>query len=221
MNLISKVLGIVFLGLGLASAAGAATFNLNNDSNNSEWDSYGYDSLTYTKDGIGLTVTAWRDTDSLTDGPWVYKSSKNNGLGVNNGLWDNSVDIEYSGSSRWDEGLLFTFDQAVTLTKMEFRYVDEEDDMVIFEGVGGKSFGTYGIELYGSNEHGKVEFDSPLNGTTFLVKAPEGDDDFFVNSIKATARTQVPAPTVPVPSTVLLLGAGLAGFVGIRKRVAV
>lgn len=212
MNLLSKVLGVVvFLGLGLVSAAGATTFNVNN---RNEFDTRHnlYDQMTFSQEGLSLTVTAWRGNNDAADRPWIYDSLFNNGPN------DNSGGREYSGNAHWQEGLFFTFSQSVELTSIGFGHVDENDKMEVFNYSTMDSLGIYNLS-------GSVNFDDPLKGTTFLVTPTDRDDNFSLNRISTAPITQssgatVPTPsTVPVPSTVLLLGAGLAGLVGFRKRV--
>ncbi len=151
MKLINKVLGIVFLVLGLANAASAAIFVLSEYDSSKNWNPKKYESLGYEEEGLNLTVSA--------KGP-LAAPDKERGLRVT-------------------KGLLFTFDEPVSQYSIEF-------------------------DSNGS-------FDYQVTETTILVTAKKGNH--YIKSITATAM-----PSVPVPSTVFLLGAGLVGLVGFRKQ---
>ena len=198
-----------------------------------------YNSVGMTVDGIGLNITAYTivndgsgDISSLTqvtgvepgssDEIGVYVSSMKN-LGVYLGGSDSHSMDGGSGSADpgdLDEGLLFSFDQKVTLTYINFDNFGHSDDfnLTLFEDPlvsklvdydshdGAKSF----VSPV-SGEHDEYEFD--LTGTDFLFWVDGDSDSVRVDYIKVKA-----AQAVPAPAPLFLMGAGLLGLAYRRRQ---
>jgi hypothetical protein len=216
MKLISKLLVTILLVLGLAAAADAATFDLTTNHKFKE-DKNLYNQLKYKEDNLFLTVTAKQGENALLNKAWIYNYSELlvQGLGVKS---SSLLDLPYIDSAVLQEGLLFTFNQHVSIESIRFDSVllNDDDINLTIDGLTEDSH-NYNIEHIDWSSEGEVRFNefpninkSP-NGMSFLVTTAGEFDEFLIKSITVT-------PTVPVPSTVVLLGAGLVGLVGFRKQ---
>ncbi len=170
-------------------------------------------SLSFSDDGIGLTVTA--GTFTTASNPSSVNVSRrlvdqdNNGLGADGFLDGDNIDGRFG-----NDILIFTFDQEVQLDVIRFGGVDGNDDFA-FGPVDGLSF--FRIVDF-------QDVTDPLNAATFLtgeqrvgtafgIGAIGNNDDFTIAGLSVSS-----VATVPLPASGLLLGMALLGFGLVRRR---
>jgi len=188
-------------------------------------DSTAYNSVGMTVDGISLGITAYTiDNDgngnisNMTqvtgNGAGVYVSSSENlgvFLGGNND--GHSMDGGDPGSNTdFDEGLMFIFDQQVTLTYVNFDNWGVSDDFnLTVDGITKlvDYHATHAATSFVSPVSGQAdEYAFDLTGTEFLFWADGDSDSFRIDYLEVSAVTG----NVPVPAPLFLLSAGLIGL---------
>ena len=153
--------------------------------------------------GQSLTVTATWVSDSLSangDGEIVQSSM---GLGVlhtHNPGDDNQID-----GAGPDETLWLTFNERITLTELAFDvpHLTDQFDLFVGDTLVLEDQETYPgpWRALGSNGY---------TGSVFGVRADSHDDNFYLSQIRYNL--------VPEPSTLMLLGGGLLGLLGLGRR---
>lgn len=192
----NSIFGAALLGAAVlvGSGASAATVNLQGNATAAP-------SFSTSIDGVGLTVTAYRN--NLFGGGTTainVTQSLTGGLGATYPL-DNTADLD----GVLDEFLVFTFASAVKLSSILFGNVDGNDDW----------------DLWIDNGTGfaQVAFDSDLNPylfndavvTSLRIGADGLNDNFRVKELNAVAA-------VPLPAAGFLLIGALGGLAAMRRR---
>lgn len=178
-----------------AVAAQAATFNFTGAPNSNN------PSLSYTVDGIGLTVTA----QSYLFGAPLTVNTAAEGLGVRTSGLDNSNQIDGFGVA---EVLIFSFDREVELKSVAFSLVHRLDTFSFF--VGADTPWDLTEVSFAS------DFDlSGYTGTVFGIGTINPLSAFRIASIEAVDAA--PAP-VPVPAAAFALMGGLGALTALRRR---
>lgn len=209
--------------LGLSSSASATLFDFGASEGNSSYsyDTY-FDEVTMTVDGIGLSIKAFDITNpskgNITS--LLYLTSPG-------GVWMGSDDLGASSSGTstqidgdsddTDEGLLFTFSEAVVLNWINFDSfnevtnpgTNEADDDGFNLTVDGVTLMTDVRSLETRAGIGSwMQPDQPafsnISGTSFLVWADDTFDTFRIDRMDVSA--------VPEPALLSLMAIGLAGI---------
>ncbi|MFQ5589426.1 MAG: PEP-CTERM sorting domain-containing protein [Nitrospiria bacterium] len=195
-----------------------------------------FDSVGMTVDGISVTISAYTiDNDGignissqslLSGGRGVYVSSltstsRSGNLGVRSNTSGDGKDLDAGSTlSDLDEGLLFSFNQRISLDYINFDSFGSGDDFNLTVD------GVRVLWDHNANDSSPLvtnvpgEFDeynfNGITGEKFLVWADGSSDSFRIDRVEVS-----PAP-VPEPGTIILMGSGLAGlaFVRLRKKKA-
>lgn len=209
--------------LGAATAASAGTIDFSNIADN------GSPIGPFALDDANFTVSA--DTFDVVQPAFItnFDINLNNldgaevtvnaeGLGVNNGGAPNPGSDDVDGRNNNDI-LLFAFDRAVELLRIDFDNVDANDDFVFFAAdsaadlIGDISVTFIDIAREGSSDEGGFNFASGVVGSIFGIGAVQDLDNFRVEGLTANVSA------VPVPAAGFLLLAGLGGLVlGSRRK---
>lgn len=219
---ITSLLNSSLVALGLVCSAQAATFTLGGGGGNAGafGNSYAFGPVS----GVSLTVTAFGYNTSTSSFQTAGVSQWSGGLGVANqteGLSPGSPNhaMDNSGTSR--DYLLFTFSQAVTLTGVNFGWYQTDDDFKYWIGTNltTANLGSGGTSVNGT---GLGSYSISGTGNTFWIAAePSSWNDYIkVNSVSFVLP---PSNNNGVPdsgSTLILLGLGLLGLVGLKRRSA-
>lgn len=226
---------VIFLACFLfASSASAVLFKLNHTNFSAGTTN---ESLTTTIDGITLTMTAFTlvndgagdisSASQLTSPNGVYVSSSNStpdsgNVGVTSGNTDgtnldggNSIDDP-------DEGILFSFSQAVSLDYVNFDSFGSSDDFnlsraqslvpsipdfdSLLHDIG--SLETDGTFISPTSEDDAFNFQNVI-GQQFLIWADGTSDSFRVDRIEVSA--------VPAQTPLVLMAVGLVALISRRK----
>lgn len=179
--------------------------------------------------GINLDITAYNvDNDnagvvsSLTQlttisqqqEQGVYVSGSNN-IGVVDGESGDSHSMGGGSTTTLDEGLLFIFDQEVSLNYINFdKFSGSGDDFnLTVDGITKLvDFGAHdstSLASQVSGQHDEYNFYN-ITGTEFLFWADGSSDSFRIDRLHVSA--------VPAPASILLLVSGLIGFGFARRK---
>lgn len=219
--LISSVLGLLLLGSGSVSAA-LINFNY---ANLSVIGGGTYPSVQMTVDGIGVAISAYTIENNgvgdisglfplLDAGTGVYVSGSNSGnLGVISDSSDGSLLDGGSTLNDPDEGLLFSFDQVVNLSYINFDYFTDNGGDDFNLTVDGNTV-MWDVNANNSEDFspfvGNIagQFDEynfyGISGQNFLIWADGNSDSFRVDNIQVSK--------VPEPQSLLLIVLGLFGL---------
>ena len=185
------------------------------------------ETVSMTSDGISVTVQAYQisndgygniSSSSLIsgNGSGIYVSSTSSGnLGVMTDPRDETHSMDGgSSASDPDEGLLFTFNQQVSLDYINFDYFGSSDDFNLT--VDGLSILT---DFNGNDSSPLVsnvagQFDeynfNNISGSQILIWADGNSDSFRIDRFEVSA--------VPVPAAVWLFASGLLALTGLARR---
>ncbi len=212
----------------LAGVANAASFNFNATNLGVPGGAY-YNTLATSVDGIGLEImglTISNDgagnissTTAITgSGLGIYVSSTTSGnLGLRSSTGEgNNIDGgSPTDTSDPDEGLLFTFDQAVRLDYINFdSFTSSGDDFnLTVDGVSVLvDFNANDVSPLVTNvpsQFDEYNFNN-IVGTEFLFWADGNSDSFRIDTLNVS--------TVPVPAAAWLFGSALLGMFGFTRR---
>lgn len=243
MKKIILLWGLMFTLLsGVASATAVFDFSYNNLGVTG---GQAYNSVSMAADGVSVDVTAYEinndgsgNIDSILQitgadvGVYVSGSSSGN-LGVLSRTSNDNTNIDGGrahhasgsiGSHDPDEGLMFTFSQAVSLEYINFDSFSsgKHDDFnltvdgqrVLWDFHGGHSTGgAFSSQVPG--QYDEYNFNN-ISGTEFLIWADANSDSFRVDTINVGVSENA---SVPEPVSLLLFTAGLVGL-GFQRRKA-
>lgn len=208
------------------NTASAAVFNFNYSNLGVAGGSIN-DSVSMTSGGISVNVQAYTITldaygnvvlpPELTGSNGLYVSSSTSGnLGVVSGPSDGTNMDGGSSSTDPDEGLLFTFDQVISLDYINFDSFTSsagDDFNLTVDGVNILTdFSANDSSLLATGVPGQFDeytFNN-VTGTQILIWADGDTDSFRIDTINASV--------VPVPAAAWLFGSGLLGLVAVARR---
>jgi len=216
----SNLLSVLGLSLALASSASAITFNFT--SGNSGLSS----SKTYTVDGLTVVVTAHSWSGSAWDANAKVGQYNGYGLGVTNGANDGSHTVDSGG---WVDYLKFSFSPVpadVNSVSIGYEGHNSDSDFRYWLNNTGTLSSTGGTFV---NGNGPGSYNIALGSNTewnYLIIAADRDNtgndvnEFKISGLTVTTTPRVPNNNVPdAGSTLVLFALGLAGLVGLRKRL--
>ncbi len=200
--------------------------------------SHSYSTVGMTVGGIHVDITAFTiensggkiisQTQINEDDIGVYVSGSNN-LGVttnsNTNIDSHSLDGGDGASADYDEGLLFSFNQIVTLNYINFDSFSDGDDFnLTVDGVNRLTdFSSYNTSLLTTAIAGEEdEFNfSGISGQDFLFWADGDTDSFRIDRMNVTAAVVVMADDIPEPVSIFLFSLGLVCMRHLRKTKSV
>ncbi|MDP3070660.1 MAG: VPDSG-CTERM sorting domain-containing protein [Opitutaceae bacterium] len=211
------------LALGLGSVAHAATFTYNFTTTGGNVTSTSPVGTPAGAPSLTVTPAYYTGSSVLTSGATITQNGSY-GYGVNNGQGDNSHAIDNSG---YKDMLLFSFSASVSFSNLTLGWMNDDTDFRYW--VGGS--GATASSLFGTGSGGTTVNNSSINtpislsgtGFTLLVAArPDQDNDAFKIKQLVVSYTTPPG-TTGVPdsgATLILLGLGLLGLAGLKRRMA-
>ncbi|MBL9186046.1 MAG: VPDSG-CTERM sorting domain-containing protein [Opitutaceae bacterium] len=211
------------LALGLGSVAHAATFTYNFATNGSDVLTASPSSAT--AGAPSVSVTAWSTTNFTS---WTQGNVTQNGSAGMGARTHNNDSHTVDNGTRF-EFLLFSFGAAVDVNSFRLGYIDGDSDYRWSVGNTSNlttlySTGTDGFNAPLSPSVQSINPSNILGSYLLLGTTPNSnydDDRFKVNQLIVDYTT--PPPTQGVPdsgATLILLGLGLLGLAGLKRRMA-
>ena len=193
------------------TTANAASFDFLSWANDLE---RGYSAYSRTVDGLTVTATGSSVNAGAQGDYFAYMDRGNAGLGVCKGL-DSNFQCAPSSDDNLTSGEMLTlqFDQEVTIEQLSFR---NEKHRPVFE-----STADFGIAIDNnifSYYQLVPEFNTPLTGTMFSFVVDNYSGGQWNLEKEQLYLAGMNASPVPLPSSLLLLGSGLASLVSYRRR---
>lgn len=226
MQRLNIALALVLVGSALPAAA--TTIDLVNDRNESG--TYNW-TLSYAKDGVGLNVKGYSNTDGTTDIQRDKIGTWSGGLGVEE---RNSPEHALNNANNDYDMLLFTFDQSVVLDNISVGWIGNDSDVSVLAKTGPSGSGvsvwgdllTNGWSLIDQesnvNSSGRAINGGNVSATQWLIGAYNpvyqnmgwtlGNEEFKLKTVSFTAAD------VPAPSTLVTLLVGVFGLLMARRR---
>jgi hypothetical protein len=217
--------------LALAGSAQATAIHYNFENvgaNPAATDNQAHDSLSFTRGGVTVTVTAqlhagntlstWQDVNAANWQPGTGVWHGHNGLGVKVGPTD-GTNIDGSntaamlGTTDFDEGIVFSFSRVVRLTRVNFGDWDGRDNYIgSFDIHRGDQVG---IDVDGVNpaHWARQATDTPtlsLVGQVFRFTAFDDNTSFRIQDLDIQV--------IPEPAPLTLLAAALGVLLAGRRR---
>jgi len=176
----------------------------------------------YQFDDFELQVGAYAEDDDCKIFSAVITQTTNDGLGVASSDSDDGQ-LENSGPN---DILQFSFSRTVTMSKIGFSLVDDDDEFLLAVDKGSFSDPTDIIGEHSDRLQEKLyAFSLNSFGSIFEFKTRDSKDDFrikfmTVDYVPTLSSFSEPSPIVPTPepSTWLLLGGGLVTLFLQRRR---
>lgn len=210
MRKFTKILAAAAIAVAAPMAVQATTVDFDLRSHGDVTNNSGH-SVTAQSGGITLTVQGAAFSGGLHGSGWYGDATAwGNGIGLRGYHRDNHAVDGY-----YDEYLLLSFSQAVSLTELSFSYADAGDDWAVLAGNYGTSTpldsGTMAGNGYGSSVF-TTAVDGGVYATQFLLGTTGNHSEW-----KARGLSVQLAP-VPLPASGLLLLAGIGGIAAMRRR---
>jgi hypothetical protein len=226
---ITNLLKVSALALAATALSHAATFNFASGNGTlTGGNNYGNSLAVGPVSGVTVTVTAFGNSSSNSTGAFstAAVAQYSGGLGVKNQNEGTNVGQPNHATDNYGsvDYLRFTFSSSVTLSAVSFGWYQTDDDFKYWIGnnltSGSLSSGGTSVDGTGANSYGI----SGIGNTLWLAAQPNTADwghSYF--KLKSLTFTVTPPPTTTVPdagSTLILLGLGLLGLAGVKRRMA-